>query len=476
LASAATICEEILNGANVARGSHASSSVRDAAVLMLLGVLVNLVHLGSKSILYDESATVLYARLSPLPLFRVIVGSDPNMSLYYLVLGVWVRIFGESEVAVRFPSVLFGALAVGAVYLLGCRLFGRTAGFVAGLFLALNPFMVEYAQTARSYALLALLVTLSSLFFVREIERPSRGIRTGYVIASVLAVYAHYFAVYVLAAHALTLVALRRRSALTREWLSVAGAILASCVPAMLIISRSGAADRIGWIQPPSLLDFATVFSHFTGRSRLLFCGLLLGGFYATFLAWRERRPWPVGFVAACLLIPLVLSFLASIARPMFLSRYLIICLPFLVLIGAAGLTRLRPPVLARGLVVLLVLVCVTRLIGFYQREGPENWRDATQYVLEASRSGDGFVFFPDYAHKPFDYYSRRNGVPEPPYLDEQGAATKPRIWLVVRESDATANRSAVEQVRSSLAETFQRTAQRRFSNVEVELYLRRAG
>jgi mannosyltransferase len=335
--------------------------------------------------------------------------------------------------------------------------------------------MVEYAQTARSYALLAFLVTLSSWFFVREIERPSRGNRAGYVVASVLAVYAHYFALYVLAAHALTLVALRRRSALTREWLSVAAAILASCVPAIWIIYRSDAADRIGWIHPPSLIDFATVFSHFTGRSRLLFCGLLLGGFPVTFLAWRERRPWPVGFVAACLFVPLVLSFLASIARPMFLPRYLIICLPFLVLIGAAGLTRLRPPVLARGLVVLLAFVSVARLLGFYQREGPENWRDATQFVLDTSRRGDGFVFFPDYAHKPFDYYSRKNGSPEPPNLDEQQVAAKPRIWLIVRESDATANRAAVEQVRSSLTETFERAEQRRFSNVNVELYVRRS-
>lgn len=478
--NASTRCRVTIRGVlrkvtEVARGLRTSSAARDAALLTFLALLVNVIRLGSKSIVHDESGSVLYARLSPAPLFRMLVGSDPNMSLYYLLLSVWVRIFGESEVAVRFPSALFGALAVGAIYLLGHRLFGRTAGLVAGLLLTLNVFMVQYAQTARAYALLVLLVTLSSWFLVREIERPSGGNRFAYVVASVLAVYAHYFAVYVLAAHMLIIVVLRRGAVLTREWLSVAAAILVSCAPAVLMSYRSAAASRINWIQPPSLLDVATVFGHFTGGSRVLLFGLLLGGCSAVFFAWRERRLWPIGFVGACLLVPLVLSFLVSLAKPMFLSRYLIVCLPFLLLVGVAGLARFRPPVIAGVLTVLLGLVCVPRLFTFNQRDAAENWRDATRYVIDASRSGDGFVFFPDYARKPFDYYARRNGTPESPRGDERALTEKRRVWLVIREPDAAANPSLVRQVQSSLAERFQRADQRRFTGVGVELYVRGA-
>jgi uncharacterized membrane protein len=122
-------------------------------------------------------------------------------------------------------SVIFAALAVPIIYLLGSRLFGTAAGTVAALVLAANAFFVQYAQEARAYSLVVLLVTLSSYFFVAELEQPSVRTRVAYVLASALAVYAHYFTFFVLVAQLVTLLATRRRAAFTRGWM-IAGAAI----------------------------------------------------------------------------------------------------------------------------------------------------------------------------------------------------------------------------------------------------------
>lgn len=451
----------------------APAAWRTVCALTLLGLLLNLVHLGTKSIVLDESTSVVYARLSLTSLLPVLTGGDPNMGLYYVLLNFRVRIFGESEAGVRSLSALFAALAVPMVYLLGARLFGRTAGLVAGLLLALDAFIVRYAQTARAYALLALLVTLSSYFFVVELERPSKRSRIGYVLASTLAVYAHYFAAYVLVAHLATVVVIRRRAALTREWLGVAAAILLLCFPEVIFAYRGGAV-LISWIERPSLNDIGAVFVDFAGGSQLLLLALLAGGCYATVSTVREHRSWPHGFVAAWLLVPVVLNFAVSFVQPMFLSYYLIICVPALFLFGATAIARVRPPAVAGALVALLVWLSVTHLVTYYGRDSFENWRDATRYVLAAARPGDGIVFYPEYARKPFDYYARQAGGAGPANLKGQPLAGKQRVWLLIRESDAAAGRSEVQQLQSSLTERYSLADRLGFRRVGVELYVRR--
>jgi hypothetical protein len=146
LARPAGVCDEPVS----TETPNGTRPARDAAALLLLALAVNLFRLGSKSFGLDESGSALYARWRPGRLFHEITASDPNMGLYYVMLHLWVKVGGESEAALRFPSAVFGALAEAALYLLGRRLFGRAAGLLAALLLALNPFMVGYAQTARA--------------------------------------------------------------------------------------------------------------------------------------------------------------------------------------------------------------------------------------------------------------------------------------------------------------------------------------
>ena len=451
-----------------------SSAALDAGALLLVALFVDLVWLGRTNILFDESSSVVLSHLSVRGLFAALGGSGGNMGLYYFLLKFWVGIFGESEVAVRSLSVLFAALAVPATYLLGARLFGRTAGLLAGLLLALNAFMVEYAQTARSYALLVLLVTLSSLFLVGELERPSRANRLGYVLASACAVYTHYFAALVLLVHFGTVLAIARKGALSRPWLGTAASLLLLCIPEAIVALQKGPAD-IAWIDRPSLRDIEPLLVALSGGGRILLFLLLTCGLYALASAMRGRRSWYEVFVSAWFLGPLVLSFAASFVQPMFVPHYLIISVPALVLLAAAGVTRIagmRSWVLVFAATMFAGL-STGNLLDYYRRDRGENWRDAARYILSLQHVDDGIAFYPDGARRPIEYYERRAGATGPTRIDSRAPTRQTRIWLVVRLSDAEARPTELRELQSALSDGYHVDSRRAFRRLGVELYVR---
>jgi mannosyltransferase len=78
---------------------------------------------------------------------------DAVHSTYYLLMHIWVRLFGGSVTALRLPSACAVAAAASVISLIGNRLFGRHAGILAGILFALVPAVSRYGQEARSYAL-----------------------------------------------------------------------------------------------------------------------------------------------------------------------------------------------------------------------------------------------------------------------------------------------------------------------------------
>ncbi len=444
------------------------------AALTILAFAVASYRLGTKSFWLDEAVSADHARLGLSGLWKVISGGDPNMGLYYALLHFWVRIFGSGETAIRSLTVVLGGLAVPVTALLGQRLFGRAAGLVAGLLLALSPFFVQYEQTARSYALVVLLVALSSYFFVAELDRPSRWTRVGYVLASVLAIYAHYFAAYVLLVQLLTLLAVKRRAALTREWLTAGVAVAVMCAPEAVFAVRAGTGG-ISWISKPSLSSLVHLPAVIAGGS-LLASVLIILGCYGFLRALADGRRWRAGFVAAWCAVPVLLDFAVSeLGHPTFVPYYLIVVLPAFFLLAAAGVVRL--PGRATGMIVvlgLLVVLSAVKVSDWYRDPSQEDYRGATRYILGHERPNDGIIYYPAYARLGSAYYEALAGTNGPKVVRFQLGQTPPsrpaRIWLLMR--DLVVPPQQQTQVEHSITGAYERVGiQRSFHNITVILY-----
>jgi mannosyltransferase len=449
--------------------------------LMLADFLLGLNHLGSKSLWLDEAVAISHATSGLHHLWLTVSGQDPNMGLYYVLLDGWIRAVGTGAGAVRLLSVLAATATVPLVVALGARLFGELAGLLAGLLFVLNAFLLQYAQTARGYTLVAGLVVASCYCFVVELEQPSRASAVGLVVTSALAIYAHYFAAFVLLVEVGTVLALKRREALTRRWLVIAAAVLVACVPEARAASAAGTTG-ISWIPTPSAAAPVNFLSTLSGGVLL---AIGLGGLacYAGFLALRNApgtadTRWQTGFVAALLLVPILVSFALSFITPIFYPRYLIVTLPALVLIAAAGLVRLPSRGLAAAVALAIAGLSAHALADWYAQPPREDNRGVAKYLVQHTQPGDGYITFPRYAATPLLYYFARISARGPERVTigalREGVVKPRRIWLVLREFDVHRELNLARSVERGISLHYTQVSARRFSGLQMVLYVKR--
>lgn len=453
-----------------------------AGVATLVGALafiLGLVRIGSKSFWFDEAVSADFADRSFRDLWPEITGRDPNMSLYYVLLNLWRRLFGDSEFALRSMSALAAAGAVVAIYVLGTRLFSRRTGTFAAVLLAVNAFMIEYAQTARGYTLVACLVTLSCYFFVTELARPSVGVRVAYVVVSAAAVYVHYFAALVLIAQLCALAFLERPHRMTAARIAMALAVIALCVPAV-IFARAGGTGRIDWIPPLKLLSVPAVIARMAGGSETLTVVFCVAGVWAIWRIvgeWRldgdRPRDWSLLFVLMWLLVPFVIVFGVSLRRPLFLAQYLIVCLPALCLMSAAALSAIDPRKHGTWVVSICCVLSLVRVRALVRDGSNEDWRAAERYVSSQLQLGDQLAFFPEFSRRGYAYYAKRNG------LSLSGSVYHPsdsarRVWLFTRDFDNSGRlEQRLSRLRAELGVGRAGSERARFPRIRIELFER---
>ena len=104
-----------------------------------------------------------------------ILRHDGNPPLYYLLLHVWMSIFGTSESATHALSVVFGLLTIPAGMWAGWSLFGRRAGVHGRILFAFSAFLTQYAQETRMYELMGLLGIFATAGFLHGFVYRRRG-------------------------------------------------------------------------------------------------------------------------------------------------------------------------------------------------------------------------------------------------------------------------------------------------------------
>lgn len=136
-------------------------------ILAAAAVGLRLWHLNS-ALWYDEAYSAWLARLDLPHLWAATLG-DVHPPGYYLLLWAITKLLGYSEIVLRLPSVLAGLALIFVVYRLGAALARPgPAAIAAAVITAFAPFQVYYSQEARCYALLTLLIALSSLWCIHR--------------------------------------------------------------------------------------------------------------------------------------------------------------------------------------------------------------------------------------------------------------------------------------------------------------------
>jgi uncharacterized membrane protein len=158
-------------------------------------------------------------------------GSERTPPVYYVLEWAWSRVFGTSEAGLRSLSALFGTLTVLLAFVIARRIAGQRAGLIAASLAAVSPILVWYSQEARSYELLVFLCAASVWLWLRAKEMPSASRILSWGIVATLAIATHYFASFIVAFEAVSLLHRNRSSRVLWAVVALIAAVQAALVP-----------------------------------------------------------------------------------------------------------------------------------------------------------------------------------------------------------------------------------------------------
>ena len=499
-------------------------------LLLAASIGVRVFCLTCKPFWFDECFSVELARISWRNFLRLLWWREANMSLYYMLLRTWLH-FGQSPSFIRGLSVLFSVATLPAIYWLARVLYDRKVALITASLFAFNAYSLRYAQEARSYALFLLLATLSSASLIAFLRTPGPHTRHSYVATSILAAYAHFYALLLMVAHWLALrfavsscdfqlssgTASRNLKPETRNLtrpLAKTWRVIAIAVAPLLIFVVKTGAGPIRWIHRPSLRDVLDFFVHLAGGNTWLLLVVyaaacitaISGDWRRLFKREQAWETWRCQFLLVWLLFPIVLTVLLSFARPVFLDRYMIFCLPPLLILASAGLARLRQPWLL-GLTLATILLGSSQGILYVYGHDFDNERDASgaasDFILDHAQAGDGVIFHIAVTRVAYEFFrslraeqdtaSRQfrdlgpeilyphhadgldyrdfTGKPTPEMLRNMTSG-HPRVWVMLMNNAPTGKPDpATVMLTQVLSESFPKVQRWQFPLVEVRLY-----
>jgi 4-amino-4-deoxy-L-arabinose transferase-like glycosyltransferase len=313
---------------------RADALVAGAVVaLTLIGLAIRVANFG-QSLLGDELSTYWIVHGHSLGhVLSSVRSNDEITPPLYFILG-WASLkLGSSPEWLRLPSLVAGTATIPLIYLLGSRTVSRAAGLVAAAVMALSPFMIYYSTEARSYALMILLLTCSTLALLAALESGRARWWVIYAICSCGALYSHYTSLFPLAAQ-FAWVVWAHREALRALLLANVGVLIgfAPWIPGFIADNNSPSTNILSALQPftfhavrLAMENWAIGYPYVTAGAvpgtaalRLIEGGLLLALVAGAVRAWRWARRSRVQPRAALRRIPpgIVLVALLALATP----------------------------------------------------------------------------------------------------------------------------------------------------------------
>ncbi len=279
---------------------------------MLLGLLtagalaLRLFHLTRFQIFVDEAATWWFARLTAAGRLAEQMALEPTPPLYYGLVGVLMRLFGESDLVMRLPSAVFGAATIPAVYLLGRAMLSRKVGWLAAVLLTVHPLHVFYSREARVYPLLLLWAILFLLALWRALESDRRRAWgwVGAVLA--LACYSHFYGLFLIVTAALAVVLFATTGRARRRGLTAAALAGLAFAPYLVATVPHLRGSGAAW-------SIETFYRDLPQEKRLdrVLEQQLIGARYHPYLRQLQAPPTPARVRWACLLTQAALLGLA---------------------------------------------------------------------------------------------------------------------------------------------------------------------
>lgn len=425
-------------------------------LVFLFAFLIRLIGL-NQSLWLDEAIVAEVVKTIPFHLIpsQFSVG-DFHPPLYYMFISLWSSLFGTSEVALRFPSIIASFLTGWVVYKIGLLLGDRKKALWSTTFFLFNPLIVYYSQEARMYMIATLFTTTAFYFFLHLIKEKKQSAKDiiFFNIFCALSIFTFYGTLFFIAGMIIVSVISTKRSArrdlsasLEMAVLLSVGVILSLILLSPLLLSqlhtaRVGLVDVKNWsmvLGKAEIKNVAMIFLKFTiGRlSWLPKWNYYFVAGIAAVITWMcvARGARKNKLLIPLFFIPLVLAFVVSFWAPMVQYFRFLYLIPVMSLLLAANViptevegSSLRFLDFARNdmksAIVIFIFITFSLTYLVLPQFHREDWKSLSQNV---NRNEPVFMILP--SADPVTYYNPAVSLFE---LRKLGVTNVPEIIQVI--------------------------------------------
>jgi len=391
---------------NLRKTPNKLQSAIECLVLLALAMALRALYIGKTDLGGDESFT-LYMALQSLPDIVAMLTRGDNPPLWETLLHFWVKVFGISEVAIRSLSLIFSALTVVPIYLLGERHIQRFVGIAASLFYCFSTFSIYMAHECRVYSLIGFATACSVYLFISAIHRPKTFKFILLTLANIMLMYGHYLSVWIIVMEFVIALVIRPiRNKIWKAYLIHAASLVLLFTPMFPVLFR----------RPEALYDFLWRMCNEPVTTVLAI--VILASAFILLIVNVSKKSLRFGNTAILTLIwivPLLVSFVLSYFTGFFLDRYFYFLFPIFYLAIAAYCNYLFPnkktiSVTLMGIFAVAMAFSCTpdsstkRFSGWHS-----NIKPIVNQLVEAKEKENALVILPEYFDKQFTYYLDEN-------------------------------------------------------------------
>ncbi|MGI8844641.1 MAG: glycosyltransferase family 39 protein [Thermoleophilaceae bacterium] len=391
-----------------------SGLVALTGLLLLASLYVRTRALGA-SLWMDEGLSIGIAS-QPFGDIPTVLRQDGSPPLYYLLLHVWMSIFGNGPGDTQGLSMAISLLAVPGGLWAGWTLFNRRAGLICAALGAFNPFLTTYAQETRMYSLMVVLSLLTSAAFLHVYVFRDRRYLPVFAILLAAMLYTHSWGIFVTAGTLVALVpalmATEDRKAFFKDALIGFGAAAILYVPWLPTLLYQTAHTGAPWLNSPRFGAPVQISKSLLGGGTATVAILLgAGSGLAAVLATRgkpeeSRNRTAVYTVLTLGVATLAIAWLFSQFSPAWTTRYLGVALGPIFLLASFGLSRAGN----LGIVALAVVLGVWAVPHTAALENKSNVTDLAAAANPQLQQGDLVVTLQP-EQQPLINYNLRGGL-----------------------------------------------------------------
>ncbi|MEY2923464.1 MAG: hypothetical protein RLZZ337_4 [Bacteroidota bacterium] len=382
--------------------------------LLFIGYIVlRYAQIATNSLAGDEPFSVYFAQMPLADILRHLKPGN-NPPLYELFLHFWIQLFGISELAVRIPSLLFGAGTTVVLYKIGAQFFKKEIGLLASLIFMFNNYATYFSHEARVYALFGLLTALSFYFFFKILNNDERWITIiWFGLLNAVLIYAHYFGIMVIGIEVVCFLLFKpiQQQSLLKYAASLGITLLlfSPYLPVVYTQFFKTKTDGTWLVAPQGWATMEYMFIQFSNTKTLARICIGLLAFGTLLWAWKwTKTERNTKVVWLWFVLPFLGMFIVSYWVPMFHNRYLMHAFVGYNLLLSLAAFRVLPLPVARYIVPFA-------LLGSFIYKNTANvdnarhTREAVSKVQELQTVDTRVVMYPKYRIFGYAYYFNQN-------------------------------------------------------------------